>query len=173
MSKKFELSEENLSELIDIFELSEFINTSERIPDIILKLVNHAGTQLQIPTGYKFSVSGKISNRENSTHILPSDCVGRIIYNFNCKEIYGIVRDNVEEYVKNNKVKLTPEKKYVLTNGDNIIIRKNDANKTIIMIDKNPRQKIVIPGRELAFIRPRNYRRLTIVIDFIENINLF
>ena len=153
--QKIDLTSLETDEIINLFQTPTTLESSE-IP-VISKIVKHIQTQLQLPP-CKSIVSGKPYNRDEGSVYKPSaeGVVGKAVVNINCRDIYGTSENG-----------LRPERQYLLENGDYIIIPGDYCQRLNVVVGKNPIQKMKTSGREVAVLRPKSYKRITLVVNLI------
>jgi len=154
----------------------------EIIPTCVQQLVTWARGQIGLKdTINEFTLRGSHHNRLDGSLIDPAEpgTVGRVILNFNAKEIYNVMESGVGAYLQardrktsgleqTKKIRIPPlqtDEQLLLEADEAFFVVPPRCNTTLFHVTKNPNR--VLPGRKgIAHIRPRNYDRLTIVIDY-------
>ena len=132
----------------------------------------------------EFMVQASHHARDDGSFIQPAavGTIGRLLVNINVKELYGVVSSGVGEYmqalsdkagaltpVQAKKIKLPrikADRTILLEDSEALFIAPPQCNQLIFTVQKNPHRIISNVGRQITHIRPRNYDRLTLVIDY-------
>ena len=143
---------------------------------------------------HKFTLRANCYGREDGTIIYPLDghvskSAKRLIVNIGCKDLYSVVTRDVAEYVKvkqeNDKIreeradksnefnqkkllefpKLRPDREYTLESGDYIFVEGEYVYLTLFKVANNTIVNRRTPRGSFSIMRPRNYKRTTIVFD--------
>jgi len=137
----------------------------------------------------EYNVEGKWYGREDDTIIVPPDILenvlGRFIFNLGSKEIYRIdpnqgkiykdvrdIRENPsvsDEKKKTLKIpRLHASHEYLMDNGDYVFIPGSYVGLSAIFVRKDTTQTIKINKERKTIIRPRDYSRLSIIVDIYQ-----
>lgn len=142
------------SELKDVKGELKF--TKESCPDYLKPLIEECKPQAGY-TSYTLQIGAY--GREDKMYVAAQsgdDASGRSIVNFGARELFTFYKGKLREFIQ------------TLGTGEVMFIEP-DISKTVnAYVSATPRRSLDINGREVAHIRPKSYRRVTVVIDWIK-----
>jgi hypothetical protein len=159
--KKIDFDEAETMELVETFSIEKIYQPDANISLVLNKIVIHCQQALGLPSNVKYRITGKSYSREEG-NIIPSTTdttiISRAVVNVNSRDIYGTT-----ESQKDKK----PSTFHLMTSGDLIVIPQKYCSEVSVIVDKKPMQKVKIGGREIAVLRPKSHKRITILIDYL------